>query len=158
MQLSQFTDYALRTLILVALNGDRRTTIDEIATRYGISKEHLRKVVHLLSRLGILQSTRGKNGGLRLNITPETLRIGDIVRATEGGFAMAECLRADQAGQCPIDGVCRLSGILRGATTAFLAELDRHTLAELVAERDSLLRRLTARPVSETTRQALNPP
>ena len=158
MQLSQFTDYALRTLILVALNGSRRTTIDEIATRYGISKEHLRKVVHLLSRLSILHSTRGKGGGLRLNIPAKAIRIGDIVRATEGGFAMAECLRADRAGHCTIDGVCRLSGILRGATAAFLTELDRHTLADLIADRDSLLQRLAERPVSETIRPILSPP
>lgn len=143
MQLSQFTDYALRSLMLVALNGDRRTTIDEIATRYGISKDHVRKVVHRLSTLGFLTSTRGHSGGLRLAIPAETLKLGDVVRATETGFALAECLRADGTGQCPIDGVCRLTGILRGAADAFLAELDRHTLADAIANRSVLLERLT---------------
>lgn len=144
MQLSQFTDFALRALILVALNGERRTTIDEIATRYGISKDHVRKVVHRLSSLGFLASTRGKNGGLRLGISAEHIKIGDVVRATETGFAMADCLRVDGTGQCPIDGVCRLTGILRGAATAFLAELDRHTLADAIANRSALLERLGA--------------
>ena len=143
MQLSQFTDYALRSLILVALNGERLTTIDEIATRFGISKDHVRKVVHRLATVGFLTATRGKNGGLRLGIPAERVKLGDVVRATESGFALADCLRADGTGRCPIDGVCRLTGILRCAANAFLAELDRHTLADAVVNRSVLLARLT---------------
>jgi Rrf2 family nitric oxide-sensitive transcriptional repressor len=143
VQLSQFTDYALRTLILAALNAGRRTTIEEIATSYGISKEHVRKVVHHLTRLGFLEGTRGRGGGLRLAMPAEAIRIGDVVRGTETGFAMAECLRRDRQGACPIDGICRLTGMLRGASNAFLAELDRHTLADAVANRPALLTRLT---------------
>ena len=114
MQLSQFTDYALRTLILTALNAGRRTTIEEVATTYGISKEHVRKVVHQLTRLGFLEGTRGRGGGIRLAMPAEAIRIGDVVRGTETNFAMAECLRREQQGGCPIDGVCRLTGMLRG--------------------------------------------
>lgn len=146
MQLSQFTDYALRTLILAALNGDRRTTVDEVAGRYGISRDHVRKVVQHLAKLGFLDASRGRGGGFRLGMPAGDIRLGDVVRGTETGFALAECLRADgggSAGGCPIDGVCRLTGILRGAAKAFLAELDRHTLAEAVANRPSLLERLT---------------
>jgi len=147
VQLSQFTDYALRTLMLTALNTDRRTTIEEVATTYGISKEHVRKVVHQLTRLGFLEGTRGRGGGLRLAMPAEAIRIGDVVRGTETNFAMAECLRRERdralGGGCPIDGVCRLTGMLRGAANAFLAELDRHTLADAVANRPALLTRLT---------------
>lgn len=143
MQLSRFTDYALRTLILAALNGERRITIDEVATRYGISKDHVRKVVHQLSRLGFLEGTRGRGGGIRLGIPADRIRIGDVVRGTETNFAMAECLQAATACSCPIDGACRLTGILRGAADAFLGELDRHTLADVVANRPALLARLT---------------
>ena len=144
VQLSLFTDYALRVLILAALNAERRTTIDETATRYGISKDHVRKVVHQLSKLGFIEATRGHGGGFRLRTPPETIRLGDVVRGTESGFALAECLRLDATSGCPLDGACRLTGILRGAADAFLAELDRHTLAEIVANRPALLERLTA--------------
>ena len=146
MQLSQFTDYALRTLILTALNADRRTTIDEVATAYGISKEHVRKVVQQLTRLGFLQATRGRGGGIRLGMPAERIRIGDVVRGTETTFAMAECLRPGGRGPgadgCPIDGACRLTGMLRGAADAFLAELDRHSLADVTVNRAALLRQL----------------
>ena len=146
MQLSQFTDYALRTLILTALNADRRTTIDEVATAYGISKEHVRKVVQQLTRLGFLQATRGRGGGIRLGMPAERIRIGDVVRGTETTFAMAECLRPGSRGPgadgCPIDGACRLTGMLRGAADAFLAELDRHSLADVTVNRAALLRQL----------------
>jgi len=143
VQLSLFTDYALRVLILTALNTDRRTTIDEVVDRYGISKDHVRKVVHQLATHSLLETTRGKGGGFRLRMPPETIRIGDVVRATETGFALAECLRPGGDGACPIQGACRLTGILRGAADAFLAELDRHTLADIVANRPALLARLT---------------
>lgn len=142
MQLSQFTDYALRALILTALNGDRRTTVEEISGRYGIARDHVRKVVRQLCRLGFLDGARGRGGGLRLGMPADRIVLGEVVRGTETGFAMAECLRSDGAGACPIDGVCRLRGILRGAADAFLAELDRHTLAEIVADRPALLERL----------------
>lgn len=142
MQLSRFTDFALRTLILAALNGERRTTIGEVATRYGISKDHVRKVVHQLSRLGFLEGTRGRGGGIRLGMPADRIRIGDVVRGTETNFAMAECQQAATECRCPIDGVCRLTGMLRGAADAFLGELDRHTLADVVANRPALLSRL----------------
>jgi Rrf2 family nitric oxide-sensitive transcriptional repressor len=142
VQLSQFTDYALRTLILAALNPDRRITVEEVAETYAISRDHVRKVVNQLTRLGFLEATRGRGGGIRLGMPTERIRIGDVVRGTETGFAMAECLRADGQGCCPIDGVCRLTGILHGAAEAFLAELDRHTLADAVANRGALLKRL----------------
>lgn len=142
MQLSQFTDYALRTLILTALNGPHRTTVDEVATAYGISRDHVRKVVHQLSKLGFLDATRGRNGGIRLGIPAERIRIGDIVRGTETTFAMAECHRPVDGRPCPIDGACRLTGLLRGAADAFLAELDRHSLADITVNRPALLARL----------------
>ena len=99
-------------------------------------------MVRQLCRLGFLDGARGRGGGLRLGMPAERIVLGAVVRGTENGFAMAECLRADGAGACPIDGACRLRGILRGATDAFLAELDRHTLAEIVADRPALLERL----------------
>lgn len=142
MQLSRFTDYALRTLILAALHHDRRITVDEVAGAYGISRDHVRKVVNQLTKLGFLVATRGRGGGLRLGLPADRICIGDVVRGTETGFAMAECLRTAGGSCCPIDGACRLTGILRAATGAFLAELDRHTLADMVANRPALLNRL----------------
>lgn len=142
MQLSLFTDYALRTLMLAALHPERRITVEELAATYGISRDHVRKVVHRLTRLGFLVAARGRGGGIRLGMPAGRIRIGEVVRGTETNFAMAECLRSPTEGCCPIDGVCQLTGMLRAAVNAFLAELDRHTLADAVADGPALLTRL----------------
>jgi Rrf2 family transcriptional regulator, nitric oxide-sensitive transcriptional repressor len=129
MQLTTFSDYALRVLMFTHAAGDRLVTIEEIACSYGISRSHLMKVVNALSRAGYLTAVRGRAGGLKLAKSPEEIRLGDVVRITEPDFALVECFASGS--QCVIDGCCRLPAILRRALAAFLAELDRHTLASI---------------------------
>lgn len=136
MKLNLQTDYALRVLIYVGTNGDGLSTIQEIADAFAISKAHLMKVVNRLSRLGYLDTVRGKHGGLRLKRHPEAIRIGDVVRAIEEDLAVIGCLGREHF--CRIQGACALTGALREATSAFLAVLDRRTLADLLAPRDAL--------------------
>ncbi len=131
MRLTTFSDYTLRVLMYLALDAERRGTIPEIARAYGISENHLMKVVHQLARGGIIESVRGKGGGLRLARPPETLRIGDIVRASEGPGAIVECL-SDDPRSCCIAPACRLQGALVEAVEAMYDHLNRHTLADLV--------------------------
>ncbi len=91
MHITRFTDYSLRVLMYLALNPTQQVTIQEIADSYGISKNHLMKVVQELNNKGYLQATRGKNGGLRLRGDPEAINLGTLVRATEQDLSLVEC-------------------------------------------------------------------
>lgn len=137
MQLTSFTDYALRVLLVLGLTEDRLVTVEELATRYGISRHHVTKVVHRLGALGYVQTVRGKNGGVRLGRDAATIRLGDVVRDFEGRMNLVECFDA-KSNTCPIVLGCALQGVLRTATGQFLAELDRHTLADLLRPRRRL--------------------
>jgi Rrf2 family nitric oxide-sensitive transcriptional repressor len=130
VHLSLHTDFALRVLIQVAVNGGKLTRIKEIAQSFNISKAHLMKVVNDLSQKGYLDTVRGRNGGIRLMRKPQDINIGQVVRDTEHQLDVIGCLRYD--GYCPIQRVCVLRGTLQNATAAFLAVLDAHTLADLI--------------------------
>lgn len=141
MRLTTFTDYCLRALTFVALKGDEPTTIDEIAQRYGISRNHLVKVVFRLGQLGYLQTSRGKGGGIRLAGDPAKLSLGKLVRQTEQDCALVECFEARDC-RCVIEPDCVLKTALRAALDAFFAVLDDYTLADLVKPRRNLARLL----------------
>lgn len=132
MRLTLHTDYALRSLIQVAIADDRLITINDIAQSFDISKQHLMKVVNDLSRKGYLDTVRGRRGGIRLGRQPLDINIGQVVRDTEE-LDVIGCL--GQRGYCAIQRVCVLRGVLRDATEAFLAELDAYTLADLIKPR-----------------------
>jgi len=137
VKLTSFTDFSLRVLIYLAAEPQRRATIAEIANAYGINENHLTKVVHFLGRHGWLATVRGKGGGLGLARSPEDIVIGTVVRQTEGEDVPAECFAQD-TDNCCISRVCRLKGVLREATEAFHAVLDRYTLADLTRNRQML--------------------
>ncbi|QGZ42474.1 BadM/Rrf2 family transcriptional regulator [Pseudoduganella flava] len=131
MRLTTFTDYTLRSLMYLGLHRDRLATIQDIADLHGISKNHLTKVIHQLGISGLVETVRGRNGGLRLKREPGDINIGAVVRASESDFHMAECFDPDSAG-CAFSGACGLQGKLHEATEAFLAVLDGVTLADLL--------------------------
>jgi len=137
MRLTVFSDYTLRVLMYLALDRPRLATISDIAKAYGISENHLMKVVHQLARAGIVETVRGKGGGIRLARAPGEIRLGDIVRASEGGAPIVECLSGD-LGACRITHACRLKGVLIEAFDALYASLDEHTLADLVEKPGAL--------------------
>lgn len=134
MQLTQFSDYALRTLIYLGLRPDVLATIEEIAAAYGISESHLTKVAHKLGRLNIIDTVRGRRGGMRLNCAPARINIGATVRQMEGNLNIVECFDTEH-NTCPIAPVCGLTGILREALEAFMTVLDRYTLADVLKDR-----------------------
>ena len=136
MRLTLYTDFALRTLIQVALNDGKLTTINDIARSFGISKQHLMKVVRRLSQTGYVEAVRGRNGGIRLMREPRHINIGQVVRDTEDQLDVIGCL--ERSGYCCIERVCVLRGALRDATNAFLAVLDTYTLADLIKPQRAL--------------------
>ena len=137
MKLTAFTDYSLRVLIYLATDTSRRATISEIAESFGVSENHLIKVVHFLGRQGWIETVRGKGGGILLARPAEQINVGKVVRDTEGAAVPAECF-AEDGGSCVIDGCCRLKGVLGEAVKAFYAVLDHYTLADLVVNRRAL--------------------
>ena len=130
MRLSVYSDYSLRVLMYVAAKPDGLSTIREIADAYGISRNHLMKVVFELGRYGLLENLRGRSGGIRLARPADKIRIGEVVRFTESETALVECF--GPANGCVITTACRLKGALNQALEAFLAVLDRYTLQDLV--------------------------
>jgi Rrf2 family nitric oxide-sensitive transcriptional repressor len=131
MRLTLHTDYALRTLMLLALDPSRVYTIEEVSRRYGISRNHLMKVARTLVQSGFVHGMRGRGGGLRLLRDPAEVSLGAVVRATEDGFALVDCFDAERS-SCAIRPACGLRRPLQEALEAFLAVLDRYSLADLV--------------------------
>lgn len=132
MRLTQFTDYALRILIFAASHSDRLITIEQTAQAYGISRNHLMKVANHLTREGYLKAVRGRSGGLMLARPPQEIGLGVVIRSTEPDFAIVECF--GQETSCRLTPSCRLKGIVGRALSAFLAEMDQYTLADLTVD------------------------
>lgn len=133
MRLTDYTDYSLRVLLYLAVRGEGLSTIQDISDAYGISKNHLMKVVQQLGEQGWVETVRGRNGGLRLAEKTHALTVGEVVRATESDFALVGCFPDDQGERraCVITPQCRLRNAFEAARNAFLAELDRHTIGEV---------------------------
>jgi Rrf2 family nitric oxide-sensitive transcriptional repressor len=138
MQLTLFTDYSLRVLIFLALDPERSVPTAEIARAFGISRNHLLKVVRSLVAHGLVRSTRGVGGGLRLARPANEIRVGQLVRRMEPATPLLECFDL-KTNRCPIVPACALKRVLARALSAFHAELDRHTLSDLVAQREGLV-------------------
>ena len=149
MRLTHFTDYTLRVLIYLGVHRDDGClcTIGDIAGAYGISENHLTKIVHHLARHGYVETVRGKGGGLKLARAPEHIHVGDVVRSAEADLAVVECYEEGNT-NCPIVPACVLRASLGRALAAFFKVLDEQTLADLLKPQAQLARLLgdAARP------------
>ena len=128
MRLTQFSDYSLRLLLYLAERPDALCTVGDIAAWYGVSRPHMAKVAHHLTKLGYVDGVQGKSGGLRLAKMPAEMNIGEIIRQMEPDFHVVECFDKER-GACRIDGTCQLKHALHAATAAFFEVLDKHSLA-----------------------------
>jgi len=141
MHITRYTDYSLRTLMYLAVNGDELSTIRDIADSYSISKNHLMKIVQQLSAKEYIQTVRGKNGGIKLNLNPAEINIGRLVRELESDHSIVECGGADN--QCVVTPSCQLKNIFGEALNSFFNTLDAYSLADLVPmETEGNLRQL----------------
>ena len=132
MRLSEYTDYTLRVLMYCAAHRQRLVTIGELAEHHGVSKNHLMKVVNDLARQGLIETTRGRGGGLRLLKDPAAIRIGDVVRASETDFRLVECFDP-RTNLCILAPRCRLKHLFDDALQAYFKALDGATLADLTS-------------------------
>lgn len=142
MQLTLYTDYALRALLYLGLHPGRHVPASEIAAAYGISEHHVAKIGKGLVKAGFARAHRGRAGGLSLAVEPRELKIGAVVRHTEATLDLVECFERERS-SCPLTGACLLERTLREAREAFLAVLDRTTLADLLRNDSAVASRLS---------------
>jgi len=138
MRLSQHSDYAFRMLIHAALRSPELTTVNDVAGDFNLSVAHLHKVAQTLAEHGLLETVRGRSGGLRLAKRPEQIQLGRVAAVTEPDFQVAPCMPPGER-NCPIYEACVLRKALSLAVQAFLDELDKWTLADLIKKRRPLL-------------------
>jgi Rrf2 family nitric oxide-sensitive transcriptional repressor len=139
MQLTLFSDYSLRVLLYLTAHRDRRVALPEIAAAYGISQNHLVKVVQPLIEEGLILSVRGRGGGMTLGREPCEINVAAVVRLTEPHLNLVECFDPD-TNTCPIDPACGLKKALMAAQQAFFAELERYTLADFTSRGPALIK------------------
>ena len=137
MELTKFSDYSLRLLLYLGIHDERNVSLVEIAEAYSISRNHLVKIANHLSQLGIVETIRGKGGGIRLSCDPADLNIGKVVRSTEGHIPLVECFSPSTNGCCIINS-CTLKGVLTKAERAFYKELDQYSLKDLLRGKKKL--------------------
>lgn len=155
MRLTDYTDYTLRALIYLGLHRDELVTIQQIADSYAISKNHLMKIINRLSQDGLVESVRGRSGGVRLAKHPFDVNLGALVRATEQDFRLVECFSKTN-NHCVLSSACRLQQALHQAMDAFFAVLDGMTLEDVLGNAEELrplveLRVLTVKAKGEST-------
>lgn len=132
MHFTRFTDYALRVLVYVARRPDEWVTIRQVSEAYGISRNHLMKVVSFLGSRGFLVSQRGPGGGVRLGRPADQIRLADVVLEAEGDLALLETAKAVKDPE--LDAAqARLVALVSAATGAFVSSLEQHSLADVVA-------------------------
>lgn len=131
MQLTIFTDYGIRSLMYVAAHPQKLCNVKEIAEYYGISRNHLVKVIHRLSQLGYINSSKGKGGGITLAGDPNKLRLGELVQQLEPNMDLVECFNRD-TNTCRITSSCQLKHFLMDANSAFIKSLNQYTLADAI--------------------------
>lgn len=138
MRLTMYTDFSLRVLMYIGSKDKMElSTIQEISTAYGISKNHLMKVTYDLGKLGFIETIRGRGGGIRLALTPEEINIGEVIRLTEDDFNLVECFNCT-TNLCVITPVCKLRSILHQALASYIAVLDQYTLQDLLGNKEQL--------------------
>jgi Rrf2 family nitric oxide-sensitive transcriptional repressor len=135
MRLTSFTDFGLRMLMRMAGAPDRGFSTADLAEEFGLSRHHLTKIIQKLAQAGYVTTRRGGGGGAMLSRPAGEIRLGSIIRLLEEGQPLVECFAA-RGGDCTIDGRCRLKARLRSAEAAFLADLDRSTLADIALRPD----------------------
>lgn len=133
MRLTSFTDYGLRMLMRMASAPGHAFSTSDLADEFGLSRNHLAKIMQRLARAGLIETRRGSGGGAALARPATEIRLGTVIRLLEEGQQLVECLSMD-GGACTLDGRCQLKSRLSFAEAAFLAELDRSTLADIALD------------------------
>ena len=131
MTLSKFSDYAFRILILLGNNPDMTFTVDSISDTLGLSNHHIKKIVYKLATEGYIDSSKGRNGGLRLGMNPADINLGELLKITEDNLNIVECFSKDGC-TCNISSSCKLKGLIGVALNSFMNVFHQYTLADVL--------------------------
>ena len=143
MKLTSYTNYALRSLQLAALRAPDLVRVDDVVRIHRLARPHIVKIVYELGKAGYLETRRGRGGGFRLSRPAQEIIVGGIVRLTEGSMDVVECFNPEN-NTCPLIDICRLSGKIKQATAAFMTVLDDVTIADITANKNDLLDRISS--------------
>ena len=139
MNLKKYTDYALRVLIYTGMKKEEElASIKEISDVFNISTHHLGKIVHELTKLELIKTTRGRYGGIQLAKPAEEINVGKVVRMLENDFVLLECFDTGE-NHCVISPGCTLKHALNKALHAFFQVLDQYTIEDLIVNENELL-------------------
>lgn len=126
--------YALRVVLDIAENCDGKyIPMKDVAVRQGISQKYLEQILPILSKNDILDAIHGKKGGYRLAKSPEEIKVGDILRLTEGDLAPVACLELE-AKSCEKAASCPTRSLWEGLDKVINEYLDGITLAQLMSK------------------------
>lgn len=140
MKLTSYADYSLRVLIFLSLNHERLCTSSEISETYMISRNHLAKIIHQLSRLGFIKSYKGASGGIRLAKEPKDINVGLLIKEIEPDFNIVDCFVGDKSkSPCRLTPHCKLKSIMNESLSLFIKNLEKYTLEDIVENREELL-------------------
>ena len=137
MRLTKQTNYAIRMLMYCAANDGHLSRIPEIARAYGVSELFLFKILQPLTKAQLVETVRGRNGGVRLGRAADRITLFDVIKVTEDSFAMAECFE-DGVAECPLVDSCGLNTALRKALNAFFEVLMQYSIDDLVKARPEI--------------------
>ncbi len=137
MRVTLHTDYSLRMLMMLSVSGGPSITVQDVADRYRLSKNHLLKVALRLKNMGLIHTARGRSGGISLAVDPASVNIGTLIRKLEDGRAPVECMRPD-GGNCILRPACRLKGVMHEALKAYFEVFDKYSLADLTSDGETL--------------------
>ncbi|ATH08578.1 BadM/Rrf2 family transcriptional regulator [Halobacteriovorax marinus] len=138
MKLTTYTDYSIRVLMYLGINSERLCTSTEISAAYGISRNHLSKIIHQLSKLKYIQSYKGASGGITLLEKPKNINLRKLIEQVEPDFDIVECFNQDSVFPCKITPSCKLKSILNSSLIEFLKNLEKYTLADIIENKDEL--------------------
>ncbi len=137
MRLTKQTNYAVRILMYCAANEGQLSRIGDIAKAYGLSELFLFKILQPLNKAGLVETVRGRNGGVRLGRAADQINLFDVVKVTEDNFSMADCFE-QHVTECPLVNSCGLNSALRKALNAFFEVLSEYTIDDLVKSRPQI--------------------
>lgn len=145
MRLTQQTNYAVRALMYCAVNADTPSRVADIAASFDMSETHLFKIMKVLVDAGLIRTIRGRNGGVMLAKPASEITVGEVVRAAEESFLLAECFDSGRK-DCPLIMTCGFNGLLHEALEAFMEVLDTKTIADLAENRTDMRNLLKIEP------------